>query len=80
MGWYYGRIFWFLYGYKQNLRLPKNPERCLGKFLPSQDERERDSWETLLIPGLEPSYFSSKVSCADRTNCQHIILQMCPWS
>lgn len=76
MGSDYGRIFWFLYGYNQNLRLPKNTEGCLEKFLPSQDEREHDSWGTLLIPGLETLYFSSKVFYTDKTNSQHIILQM----
>lgn len=76
MGSYYGHIFWFLYGYNRNLRLPKNTEPCLEKFLPSQDERERDSWDTLLIPGLEPLNFSRKVSYADKTNSQQIVLQL----
>lgn len=73
---YYGNIFWFMCDYNKNLRPHKNTERCLEKFLPTQDGKEHDSCEALLILGFEPFHSSRNVSYADKTNSHHIILQM----
>lgn len=73
---FYGNIFWFMHDYYKNLRPPKNTEQCLEKLLPTQDGREPDSCDALLILGFEPLHSSREGSFADKTNSHHIILQM----